>query len=46
MSAMRLTLATGLMALVGLTVVQAQPTEIPFHAATKVRFAPPEEAAR
>ena len=45
MNTMRLTLAMGLMALAGLTVSRAQPTEIPFHAGSKVRFASIEEAA-
>jgi hypothetical protein len=42
---MRLTLAIGLITLAGLTVVQAPSTAVPFHTATKVRFASPEEAA-
>lgn len=44
-SALRLTVAAGLLTLVGATTAQAQPTEVPFHSATKVRFASTEEAA-
>ncbi len=42
---MRVTLATGLTGLVGLSMALAPPIEIPFHAASKVRFASPEGAA-